>query len=322
MYNRFLGQSYAGKSESSDRILATVMTWGSYLLLGGIPMLLLMVIAMAKEPDFLENYQNNPFDLAGMNLPPFGLFITLMLSFVIGMAGLLFGVIQLQKRHFKTLITGFSKIRWGRMAASLGLWMGLSGLSSLASYLLYPGSITFNPDAGKLLWFALPALLLIPIQSAFEEMAIRGQMLQNMSRRFTSPLTPLIITSVFFALLHGMNNEIAAFGLMPMMTYYFSFGFLLGMITLMDEGLELAIGIHVGNNLFAFLFVTYPGAALETPSIFIATGYSGGSDLGIFYACAVIVLMVFFGKKTRNYRALLHNEPINPYENSVSEQDK
>lgn len=313
MYNRFLGQSYAGKSESTDRTLATLLTWGSYLLLGGIPMLILMFIVMAQEPDLLENYRENPFDLGAMNLPPFGMFITLMLSFVIGMAGLLLGIVKLQKRQFKTIITGFNKIRWGRMAAALALWMGLCGLGSLASYLLYPGSITLNPDVGQLVWFALPALILIPIQSAFEEMAIRGQMLQNMSRRFNSPLTTLIVTSTFFALLHGMNNEVQAYGFGSMMFYYFSFGFLLGMITLMDEGLELAIGIHVGNNLFAFLFVTYPGAAVETPSIFMATGYSGGSDLGIFYACAVVVLMVFFGNKTRNYRALIYNEPINPY---------
>lgn len=276
-------------------------------------MLILMFVVMAQDPDLLENYRENPFDLAGMNLPPFGLFITLMLSFVIGMAGLLFGIVKLQKRHFRTIITGFAKIRWGRMAASLALWMGLCGLGTLASYLLYPGSIALNPDVGQLVWFAVPALILIPIQSAFEEMAIRGQMLQNMSRRFKSPLTTLVITSVFFALLHGLNNEVQAYGFSSMMFYYFSFGFLLGMITLMDEGLELAIGIHVGNNLFAFLFVTYPGAAIETPSIFMSTGYSGGSDIGIFYACAVVVLMVFFGNKTRNYRALIHNEPVNPY---------
>ena len=49
-------------------------------------------------------------------------------------------------------------------------------------------------------------------------------------------------------------------------------GFFLGAITLMDEGLELALGWHYANNLTAALFVTADWTALQTDSIYKFVG--------------------------------------------------
>ncbi|MEM0999722.1 MAG: CPBP family intramembrane glutamic endopeptidase [Bacteroidota bacterium] len=313
MHNRFLAQAFAGRSETTHRLLATLVTWGAYLFLGGVPMLILIAAYTANDEAAMANLEKGGLDLNALNLPAFPTFLTLMASFVIGMAALLAGIKLIQKRSFKTLITGFARVRWGRMALALGIWMALAGIGALVTELLSPGSIVLNPNTDDFFIFIVPALILIPIQSAWEEMAIRGQLLQNFSRRFAMPLIPLLLTSAIFALLHIMNNEVSEYGFLPMMFYYFSFGFFLGMFTLMDEGLEIAMGIHIGNNLFAFVFLTYPGAALETPSVFSTTQVNGLSDLGMFYASIVIVTMIFFGRKTRNYRALWANEPINPY---------
>ena len=42
----------------------------------------------------------------------------------------------------------------------------------------------------------------------------------------------------------------------------------LGIMTLMDEGLELAIGFHAANNLVIVLLVTSSWTVVETESIF------------------------------------------------------
>tara|TARA_Y100001935_G_scaffold60353_1_gene50562 strand:- start:332 stop:607 length:276 start_codon:yes stop_codon:yes gene_type:complete len=49
-------------------------------------------------------------------------------------------------------------------------------------------------------------------------------------------------------------------------------GFFLGLVTMMDEGLELALGWHYANNLTAALFVTADWTALQTDSIYKFVG--------------------------------------------------
>ena len=52
------------------------------------------------------------------------------------------------------------------------------------------------------------------------------------------------------------------------MVFYIGTGFFLGILTLMDEGLELALGFHAANNLTAALLVTADWTAFQTDSIY------------------------------------------------------
>src|SRR5690606_22038475 len=51
------------------------------------------------------------------------------------------------------------------------------------------------------------------------------------------------------------------------MVYYIGTGLFLGIMTLMDEGMELALGFHAANNLFTALLVTADWTAFQTHSI-------------------------------------------------------
>src|SRR5690625_6430853 len=51
------------------------------------------------------------------------------------------------------------------------------------------------------------------------------------------------------------------------MVYYIGAGLFLGLITLMDEGMELALGYHAGNNIIAALLVSADWTAFQTNSI-------------------------------------------------------
>lgn len=77
----------------------------------------------------------------------------------------------------------------------------------------------------------------------------------------------LILTSVFFGLLHSLNPEVEKMGYI-MMVFYIGTGFLLGIMTLMDEGMELALGFHAGNNIFAAIMVTTDWTAFQVPALF------------------------------------------------------
>ena len=77
---------------------------------------------------------------------------------------------------------------------------------------------------------------------------------------------PLILTSVIFGSLHFFNPEVTKLGNI-IMIYYIGTGFMLGIMTLMDEGMELALGFHAGNNLITALLVTADWTAFQTNSI-------------------------------------------------------
>lgn len=77
---------------------------------------------------------------------------------------------------------------------------------------------------------------------------------------------PLVFTSVVFGAMHAFNPEVDKMGSV-IMIYYIGTGFFLGVITLMDKGLELALGFHAGNNLIGALLVTADWTAFQTESI-------------------------------------------------------
>ncbi len=79
---------------------------------------------------------------------------------------------------------------------------------------------------------------------------------------------PLLISSVLFGLIHAMNPEVEKFGFGIMQAYYISAGLVLGIMTIMDDGLELALGVHAATNFSGAVFVGYSGAAIQTESLF------------------------------------------------------
>ena len=69
-----------------------------------------------------------------------------------------------------------------------------------------------------------------------------------------------------FGSLHFFNPEVTKLGNI-IMFYYIGTGFLLGIMTLMDDGMELALGFHAGNNLITAVLVTADWTAFQTNSI-------------------------------------------------------
>ena len=53
------------------------------------------------------------------------------------------------------------------------------------------------------------------------------------------------------------------------MVYYIGTGFLLGIMTLMDEGTELNLGFHAANNIVAAIFITNTWSVFQTDAILI-----------------------------------------------------
>lgn len=82
------------------------------------------------------------------------------------------------------------------------------------------------------------------------------------------------------------------------MFYYIGTGLFLGILTLMDEGLELALGFHAANNLVGALLITSDWSAFQTNSILKDVSEPNAS-LQIFIPILIIfpILLYIFAIK-------------------------
>ena len=111
---------------------------------------------------------------------------------------------------------------------------------------------------------------------------------------------PLLFTSVMFGLMHSANPEVAEMGF-GIMIFYIGTGLLLGVMTLMDEGMELASGFHLGNNLMASILITSDFSALQTDALFKYTGVENTSgtltEMIISIAITYPIILFILSKK-------------------------
>ncbi|PWJ43332.1 CPBP family intramembrane glutamic endopeptidase [Sediminitomix flava] len=200
------------------------------------------------------------------------LIYALFLSPFVGGFFAFLGLIKwIQKKSFTSISTGASKFRWKRFMFGFDiwavLWLCVFGLGLLAA----PEDYTFQFDLQKFAILALISILFLPLQTGLEELLFRGYLLQGFQLLTKSKIASVLITSVLFALLHLANPEVEAFGFWLSMGTYLSLGLLFGLLTLKDDGLELAWGIHCANNLLVALLVSHKDAAFQTDALTLAT---------------------------------------------------
>ncbi|ESU24778.1 hypothetical protein FEDK69T_03300 [Flavobacterium enshiense DK69] len=180
--------------------------------------------------------------------------------------GLLFWVKFIHRQSIRSLTTARKKVDWSRIFFSFGLWAAVSALLTLLSYLSSPENFVFNFEPIPFFTFLILAVILIPLQTSFEEYLFRGYLMQGLGVITNSRLIPFLVSSILFGLMHIANPEVGKLGLV-IMIYYIGTGFFLGIVTLMDDGLELALGFHAANNLVGALLVTADWTAFQTNSI-------------------------------------------------------
>ena len=193
-------------------------------------------------------------------------FVENMIPFVIGLAFLFFWVKYVHKQSLRSLTTSRDKVDWSRIFFSFLVWSIFTAGSTLLLYFSNPGDFEFNFKPIPFLILAVLALLLIPIQTSFEEYLFRGYMMQGLGLATKHKLFPLLITSFLFGIMHIANPEVEKMGNI-ILIYYIGTGLFLGIITLMDEGMELALGFHAANNLIGVLLITSDWTAFQTDSL-------------------------------------------------------
>lgn len=283
----FIEQAYKGDNTWWKVLITFALTAGIFVAN------FIMYFSMSKEQmdQLYKSMRETPNNLA--------LFINLI-PFVFLLAFLFFLVRMLHQRKIISLTTSRQKIDFKRVFFSFGLIVFFTILSFMISYFMNNSEIKWNFNPIKFSILFLISILFFPFQIGFEEYLFRGFFMQQIGIMTKNKWFPLVVTSVFFGLFHSANPEVAKMGF-GVMIFYIGTGFFLGIITLMDDSLELALGFHLGNNLMAALLITSDFSALQTDAVFKYSGVENPVDMlnEMIVSIAIVypIILFIFAKK-------------------------
>jgi membrane protease YdiL (CAAX protease family) len=260
---------------------------------GQIPLLIAIVVKVFSEGKTMPTSGEDLMKVVDSNL---SLFLVL-LSFAVAMVGFYFVITLFHKQTFLSVTTSRKKVDWKRILFSFTLWSIFTIVSTVYSYYSSPENfvINFQPIPFVILFFI--SIVFIPIQTSTEEYVFRGYLMQGFANLSKNKWFPLLMTSVIFGTMHIVNPEVSKMGYI-IMIYYIGTGLLLGIMTLMDEGMELALGFHAANNLITALLVTSDWSALQTNSVLKdISNPAVGSDVILPIIIVFPLILIIMSKK-------------------------
>ncbi|SMC52871.1 CPBP family intramembrane glutamic endopeptidase [Cellulophaga tyrosinoxydans] len=280
----YIEQGYKGK----------IGLWKYWILpVGFILFMIANYLATLMSDVSVEDSMKQLIELLGTNT----VLVILLLPLVIGLFVVLGWTKLVHSQTIVSLTTSRKKIDWKRIFFAFALWGLLTILLTGVDIYLKPEDFVFSFKPIPFFTLVIIGVLLIPLQTSFEEYLFRGHMMQGIGLMAKNRWIPLFITSILFGIMHLGNPEVAKLGL-GIMVYYIGTGFFLGIITLMDEGLELALGFHAANNLVGALLLTADWTAFQTDSIYRDVSQPElGWDVFIPVLVVYPILLFIFSKK-------------------------
>jgi membrane protease YdiL (CAAX protease family) len=290
----FIKQAYKGKNDWWMYILTMFLIFIG-IQIASIP---LMIAAYLKvDGDMNRFYESTKDSFMTIGIDK-NLYLFLMIfTFMIAIWILYLLVKFLHKKDFKSIITSRSKVDWNRIWFAFILWGVISAITISLGIFLLPEDFVWNFKPIPFFTLLTVSLLFLPFQTSAEEIVFRGYLMQGLGLLAKNKWFPLLITSLIFGLMHGLNPEVEKLGYITMV-FYIGTGLLFGIITLLDDGIELPLGLHAANNIFAAFFVTTDWSVFQTDALYIDTSEpSVGWETFIPVFVLYPILLLIFSKK-------------------------
>ena len=290
----FFQTGYKGKNDWWMYVIMFVIVFTASII-GQIPLTIKAIFQVDGDMKRLsESAKNNLADIGiDSNLYLF----LILLSFVVPLIVFILVVRAMQKKKFTWIVTSREKIDWKRVLYGALVWGGITIAFIGVDIFLNPEHYVWNFKLVPFITLCFVSILFIPLQTTFEEVMFRGYYMQGLGLWLKNKWAPLIIMSVVFGGLHAFNPEIQKLGYIALV-FYIGTGFFFGITTLLDEGAELAIGMHAVNNVLAALFVTTDWTVFQTDALYVDVSEpSVGAEM--FLPVFVLYPLVFliFSKK-------------------------
>jgi membrane protease YdiL (CAAX protease family) len=270
-----------------------------FFILGGLPLLFdanhrLPGLELDLEnPAFIEAYGSTR------------LLVGELLSFFLAFVGFVLYLRYVHKRPLTSIFTAAPRFRWKRF---FGVGGALFFIVCLFTYLEVlwsgqPASVQWNFKAPIFWPLFLFSMLLIPFQAAIEELVFRVYALQGLYLRTKSVWLSIALSSAMFAFMHISNPEISVLG-PGLLLYYFMAGLFLALLSVQDDGLELALAFHIFNNLFGAFVVSSDWHAFHTEALFIDHRGPGSLFFQLVSGLLVFTGLYFVLSKIFNWKPL------------------
>jgi membrane protease YdiL (CAAX protease family) len=261
----FFEQAFAGKNNWWRYLIVILVSFVGGQLLGSIPLWLVISIKTLMTDTMSNPTSFTDFEAYGIN-STLGLAL-LLFPFVLSFILMILLFKPMHNRAFKTAVSGNTSIRWNRLLFGFVLWAIIAGVGLIIDYSINGDKFELQFDLAAWLPLIFVSLLIIPLQAGYEELLFRGYLAQGVGLITKNRLAAIILPSVLFALMHAANPEIEKYGFWVMMPQYFTMGLIFALISVWDDGIELAIGAHAANNAFISIFVVTDGAVFQTDAL-------------------------------------------------------
>ncbi|MBA14704.1 MAG: hypothetical protein CL750_04990 [Chloroflexi bacterium] len=314
---KFLNNARIGKNSLLRWVSTGILTLFFWQIIGGIPLMSVCDILNNQSAwGYSCDLNSSTPSIKGPSFAPN--FLLLHLVFVIGLFGFWLLSNTIQKKPLAKIITGRKRIDAERIvfamliafifySVGLSAELIISNSNNIPLAIKYQG---FSFDWGLLL---VLAVLLVPIQAGLEEIIFRGYLLHALSLLVNNRVFLALSTASIFSVVHLSNPEPWNYGIGPYLLAIFMMGFFLSTITLIDGGMELAMGLHIANNLWVHLVVGLENSVINTPSLFLITT-SNIQYESIFLPSLIqfSIMFVVFGLKYKWFNFNKSSKSISP----------
>lgn len=293
----FLNNAKSGKNSIWRYLTTIILCLGvASLVAGALLGVLIVVWAVFNQAAFNQNFDTGIIYQLLAN-PIFIIFLV-GLSFSLSFFFLGLSLKVFHKKKFISVINTRNKVRWNRIGKGAIYWFAILLVLDLISYLIDPGSFKISFNIQNNFWIlALLALIAFPIQASFEEVFFRGYLMQGISLVFKKPWVVLLVTSLIFAILHWWNGSTIILSL-SIVSGTFIIGLMLGIIALADDGIEMAIGVHIINNIYVSVIHSSPDGGLgNLPSLIVSPADPYMAPLFLILAAVVLIYLLFRNRK-------------------------
>jgi membrane protease YdiL (CAAX protease family) len=287
-----LESSFTGKNSPWRYVVMFVAVLVVSNTIGAIPLLIAYMMKAAGDPGIVSEMAANPADLGALGLGPnLGLFIMLF-PFMVGLLTFVLLVRPLNSRSFKVTINGTGTFRWNRFFISGLVWLVLSAIYLFIYLKIDPENFSLQNSSSTLIMLIVISIIFVPFQAAFEEVLFRGYLMQGFAVLTRNRWFPLVMSAILFGLMHSFNPEVEEFGFLIMMPQYVLFGLIFGIITILDDGIESAMGAHAANNIFLCIMVTHESSALQTPAVYEQHNVYPWTEFTALFVSGIIFVIV------------------------------
>jgi membrane protease YdiL (CAAX protease family) len=283
-----LESSFAGKNSFWRYLIMLLAILAASNTIGSIP----LFIGIIKHPEAAIALAQNPNDLTPLGFDHNSALMVMILPFIAGLAAFILLIKPLNCRSLLKVINGTASFRWNRFFISASVWTIICAIYLYINIRHDPSNYSLNYNAGTFIPLIIISVLLVPFQAAFEEIIFRGYLMQGFTLLVRNRFFTLIMTSVLFGLMHALNPEVKEFGFLTMIPQYILFGLIFGIITILDDGIEAAIGAHAANNVFLCIMLTNKFSAIQTPALYLQHIVYPWTDFAQILGFGILLILI------------------------------